>query len=62
AEAGEELPIPSEDLAAIFGITSDGFAQAALMEPDVARLYGLLLDLIVRGLRSFRDETGPPES
>jgi len=56
AEIGENLPLPSEDLAGIFGISSDGFAQAALIDPDAARLYGLLLDLIVRGLRSYGDE------
>src|SRR5438105_10097022 len=50
AEAGEELPLSSEDLAGIFGITSDGFAQAALIDADAARLYGLMLDLIVRGI------------
>jgi AcrR family transcriptional regulator len=53
AEAGEDLPLSSDDLAGIFGITSDGFAQAALIDPDAARLYGLMLDLIVRGLRSY---------
>ena len=59
AEAGEELPLSSEDLAGIFGVSSDGFAQAALLDPDAGRLYGLMLDLIVRGLRSYRNE--PPE-
>jgi hypothetical protein len=59
AEAGEELPLSSGDLAGIFGISSDGFAQAALLDPDAARLYGLMLDLIVRGLRSYSNE--PPE-
>jgi hypothetical protein len=59
AEADEELPLSSDDLAGIFGITSDGFAQVALIDPDAARLYGLMLDLIVRGLRSYRSE--PPE-
>jgi len=57
--AGEELPLSSDDLAGIFGISSDGFAQAALLDPDAGRLYGLMLDLIVRGLRSYRNE--PPE-
>jgi AcrR family transcriptional regulator len=58
AAVGEDLPISSEDLAGIFGITSDGFAQAALLDPDAARLYGLMLDLIVRGLRSYGPESG----
>jgi AcrR family transcriptional regulator len=60
ADAGEELPLSSEDLAGIFGITSDGFAQAALIDPDAARLYGLTLDLIVRGIRSYTDSKPQP--
>jgi AcrR family transcriptional regulator len=61
AEAGEDLPLSSDDLAGIFGITSDGFAQAALIDSDAARLYGLMLDLIVRGLRTYNDsQTGEP--
>jgi AcrR family transcriptional regulator len=57
AEVGEELPLSSEDLAGIFGISSDGFAQAALLDSDAARLYGLMLDLVVRGLRSYGNES-----
>jgi AcrR family transcriptional regulator len=53
SENGEELPLPIEDLAGIFGTTSDGFAQATLIDPDVARLFGLTLDLLVRGIRSY---------
>src|SRR5206468_1364468 len=34
AETGETLHLPVEDLAAIFGIASDAFAQAALLDPD----------------------------
>jgi AcrR family transcriptional regulator len=60
AAAGEELPLSTDDLAGIFGITSDGFAQTALIDPDAARLYGLMLDLIVRGLRSYQNEPTEP--
>jgi AcrR family transcriptional regulator len=61
AAIGEDLPLPADDLALIFGITSDGFAQAALIDPDATRLYGLTLDLMVRGLRSYAtDETPKP--
>jgi AcrR family transcriptional regulator len=55
AEAGEALPIPADDLAAVFGIASDGFAQAALLDPEAARQFGVLLDLVVRGIRSYAD-------
>ena len=58
AEAGEELPVDATDLAAIFGTSADGFAQLALIDPDAPRLFGLLLDLVVRGLRSYGDEVG----
>jgi AcrR family transcriptional regulator len=57
SENGEELPLPIEDLAGVFGIASDGFAQATLIDPDVARLFGLTLDLLVRGIRSYAAET-----
>jgi len=56
AETGEELPLPIDDLAAIFGTTSDGFAQVQLIDPDAARLYGLTIDLLVRGIRSYTAE------
>jgi AcrR family transcriptional regulator len=56
AEVGEELPIDAEDLAAVFGTSSDAFAQLALVDPDAARQYGILLDLVVRGLQSHRSD------
>jgi len=28
----------------------------ALIDPDASRQYGILLDLLVRGLRSLREE------
>jgi AcrR family transcriptional regulator len=51
--AGYELPIPIEDLANIFLITSDGFTAAALAEPELARLYEPFLDLMIRGMASY---------
>jgi len=54
--AGEKLPLPAADIAALFGIASDGFAEAMLINPDAARLFGLLLDLLVRGLNSYADQ------
>jgi AcrR family transcriptional regulator len=63
-DAGEPLPLPAADVAAVFGIASDGFAEAMLINPDAARLFGLLLDLLVRGLNSYAvqhdDQPGPP--
>ena len=59
-KVGEVLPLPAADVAAIFGIASDGFAEAMLINPDAARLFGLFLDLLVRGLESYaeqRDDT-----
>jgi AcrR family transcriptional regulator len=56
---GSEVPLSSRDLAGIFGIMSDGFAQEALLDPDAARLYGISLDLIVRGIRSYLDDSEP---
>jgi AcrR family transcriptional regulator len=53
AEAGETFPIPIEDLAAVLAIASDGFAQAALIDPDASRSFGVLLDLVFRGLESY---------
>jgi AcrR family transcriptional regulator len=55
-EAGESLPVDAEDLAAVFGTSSDGFALMALVDPDVADQYGLLVDLVTRGLRDLADE------
>jgi AcrR family transcriptional regulator len=51
------LPISNEDLATIFGATSDAFAELAWFDPDAGRVYGLTLDLIVRGIRSYIDES-----
>jgi AcrR family transcriptional regulator len=61
AESGEELPVDADRLAAVFGTSSDGFAQMALIDPDAASQYGLLLELVMRGLRSLADES-PPSS
>jgi AcrR family transcriptional regulator len=55
-EAGEDLSLPVDDLAAVFGTASDGFALMLLFDPDAARQYGLLLELVVRGLRSLVEE------
>ena len=63
--AGMEMPIPAEDLASIFLITSDGFNMAALVDPDLARLYLPFLELFTRGV--FGDQwiqaasADPPE-
>jgi AcrR family transcriptional regulator len=57
-ETGEKLPLPVEDLAAVFGTVSDGFAQAMLFDPDAGRLFGVCLDLILRGMQSYEAETG----
>jgi AcrR family transcriptional regulator len=56
-DAGETLPVDAEELAAVFGTSSDGFSLMALVDPDVSAQYGLLLDLVVRGLRSLADES-----
>ena len=55
-EVGEALPLPADDLAAVFGIASDGFAVAALIDPDTARLFGVMLDFLVRGVSSYVNE------
>jgi len=52
AETGEDLPLPVEDLATVFGIASDGFAQALLVDPQAARLFGVFLELVIRGVLS----------
>lgn len=59
AEVGGDLPVDAERLAAIFGTSSDGFAQMALIDPDAVDQYGLLLDLVVRGLRSLAEDPAP---
>jgi hypothetical protein len=56
AEVGEVPPLPIEDLAGVFGIASDGFAQAALIDPGATRLFALALDLITRGIQSYAHE------
>ena len=58
-EAGEPLPVDADQLAAVLGTSSDGFAQMALIDPDAVGHYGLLLDLVMRGLRSL-DGQAPP--
>jgi len=60
AESDEALPISVDDLAGIFGTVSDGFAQLLLIDPDAARLFGLTLDLLVRGARSYGDQPEQP--
>jgi AcrR family transcriptional regulator len=50
AAAGAELPMPVEDLANIFLITSDGFTMATLIDPELARLYEPFLELLIQGL------------
>jgi AcrR family transcriptional regulator len=52
-QVGETFPLPVEDLAGVFGIASDGFAQAALIDPDASRLFGVLIDLMLRGLATY---------
>jgi AcrR family transcriptional regulator len=47
AEGGVQLPMPVEDLANIFLITSDGFTQAADVDPDATRLYERFLELLI---------------
>ncbi|MDP9332811.1 MAG: TetR/AcrR family transcriptional regulator [Actinomycetota bacterium] len=62
AELGETLPMPAEDLAMIFGITSDAFSLAAHFNPDARRLYETFLDLFIRALRDSDAETSPRPS
>ena len=50
AAAGAELPMPVEDLANIFLITSGGFTMATLIDPELARLYEPFLELLIQGL------------
>jgi len=56
ADTGEKLPLPAADVAAVFATASDGFAQAALIDPDATRLWGVFLTLIIKGLQSLLDE------
>jgi AcrR family transcriptional regulator len=53
---GERLPIPVEDLAGIFGIASDGFSQARLIDDDATRLFELFLGILIRGLQAMLDD------
>jgi AcrR family transcriptional regulator len=63
AAAGAKLPMPAEDLANIFLITSDGFTMASLTEPELARLYEPFLELMIRGMVVLEDEvTNAPSS
>ena len=59
-ETGQTLPIPADDVAAILGIASDGFAQAAMIDADAARLFGIFLDLVTRGLRASTTDSEQP--
>ncbi len=56
ARTGERAPIPVDDLAAIFGIASDGFSQARLIDDDAARLFEAFLAIFVRGLQAMLDD------
>jgi len=56
ARTGEHLPIPAEDVAGIFGIASDGFSQARLIDDDATRLFELFLGIFIRGLQAMTDD------
>jgi AcrR family transcriptional regulator len=58
--AGGKLPIPADDLAYIFLLTSDGFSSAALTDPDLARLYEPFLELMIHGMAAMQNEAEPP--
>ena len=55
--AGGRLPMPADDLAYIFLITSDGFTEASLTDPELARLYEPFLQLMIHGMIAMQDET-----
>ncbi len=59
AESGSALPVDAEQLAAVFGTSSDAFAQLALIDPDAVAQYQLLLELLMRGLRSLTEDPAP---
>jgi AcrR family transcriptional regulator len=59
ARTGEQLPIEIDDLAAVFGITSDGFSQARLIDDDAARIYEIFLGILIRGLQAMNDDRTP---
>jgi AcrR family transcriptional regulator len=61
-DVGEELPLPADDIAGVFGVVSDGFAQLALLDPAVTRLFGVAIDLIARGIRSYAREATDPSA
>jgi AcrR family transcriptional regulator len=50
AAAGVKLTMPTEDLANIFLITSDGFTQAGDIDPDATRLYERFLELLIAAM------------
>ena len=53
AATGFEFPMPVEDFANIFLITSDGFTMASLIDPELARLYEPFLELLIRGVAAI---------
>jgi AcrR family transcriptional regulator len=59
AAAGTGVPMPAEDLANIFLITSAGFTMASLTEPELARLYEPFLELFIRALAASPPPTPP---
>jgi AcrR family transcriptional regulator len=58
--AGIKLPLPTEDLAYIFLITSEAFSGASVIDPDAARLYEPFLDLFVHGVVARQTTTAAP--
>jgi AcrR family transcriptional regulator len=60
AAGGATLPISPDDLANIFMITSNGFSDAALTDPALARLYEPFLDLLVHGMLAMQSEAESP--
>ena len=50
---GEHLPIEVDDLAAIFGIASDGFSQPRLVDDDTPRVFEIFLNILIRGLQAI---------
>jgi len=61
AAAGAKIPMPVEDLANIFLITSDGFTMATLTDPELARLYEPFLEVLIRGLVAGPLAAEPPD-
>jgi AcrR family transcriptional regulator len=55
--AAMELPMPAEDLANIFLISSGGFTTASLIDPELARLYQPFLELLTRALAASQTFT-----